>query len=272
MKRQLFKHQGFEIEYASLGEGAVPVLAFHGFGRTLSDFNGFESCLEQDEFIVAINLFAHGKSTIPIERKSTESITPEEFKALLQAFLDVLGATRFGLMGYSMGGRIALCILEWMPDKVTRLVLMASDGLKTNHLANFTTETVAGRALHRAILRAPGLLLHTTTAARKLRLIDKKLHRFVHVHMGTEQSRRQVHAVWHIYRLFKPDLQRIAATINRHELPFVMIFGQYDSVIPASLGQRFQALIADKNALVILETGHQLMQDALDYLLRCKPQ
>lgn len=272
MKRQVFERDGFTIEYVILGEGSATVLAFHGFGRDFNDYQGFEKTLQANEKIIAVNLFAHGKSSLPPQRDIFDSIGQDEFTALLAVFLESLGVDDFGLMGYSMGGRIALCILEWMPERVNGLVLMASDGLKTNHLANFTTETRAGRALHNAILHAPGLLLKTTNAARKLRIIDKKLHRFVHVHMGTEKSRRQVHAVWHIYRLFKPILSKIAALINERDLPFLMIFGKYDSVIRPELGERFATILTNTEALVILETGHQLMNDAKEYLIHRKHQ
>lgn len=272
MKRERFEHQGWRVEYASQHPKEIPILAFHGFGRDLNDYKGFEESLSEKEYLVAINLFAHGNSTKPTRRATTDSLKPEEFKSLLQAFLNYLGAEKFGLMGYSMGGRIALCILEWFPQQTTRVVLMAPDGLKTNHLANFTTETKAGRALNSAILRYPGLLLKTTNVARKLRLIDKKLHRFVHVHMGTEKSRRQVHAVWHIYRHFKPNLPKIASLIQQEQLKFLMIFGKFDSVIKVELGERFAKMLAQPDTLVVLECGHQLMPDALEYLIESKPQ
>lgn len=266
MVRSCFVHRNFTLEYARFGDGPVGVVAFHGFGREAGDFKGFESVFDEHLTLVAVNLFAHGQSRIPAKRPVTDSITKDEFCDLFEAFLVHLEAPKVVLMGYSMGARIALCCVEWMPDRVTNIVLMAPDGLKAGHLANFSTGTGIGRAIHRSVIKWPGLLLKSAAALRRLRLIDKKMHRFVHVHMGTEHSRRQVYAVWHIYRFFKPDLHALASIINSRKLPLKMIFGRFDSVIQPKYGRRFAALLDGPTALVIIESGHQLMHDALTYL------
>jgi len=266
MQYTQFKHEGFTVEYAVFGSGSEVVIAFHGFGRDAGDFKCFSSTLKAQQRLVAVNLFAHGKSRIPEGRRVTESICPSEFVSVMEAFIQQLGVDRVVLIGYSMGGRIALCWLEWMPNTVNGLLLLASDGLKVNYLANFTTGTRAGRLLHSAILNRPGLLLRPTNVVRKLRLIDKKLHRFVNVHMGNEKSRRQVYAVWHIYRHFKPNLPLIAEQLNTNKWPVLMVFGRYDSVISHRLGERFAEQLEQEHCLIVLETGHQLMADAARYL------
>ena len=264
--RNTFVYNGFTLEYARFGTAGDVAIAFHGFGREAEDFKGFDSAFGGMRSVVAVNLFAHGNSRLPRFRAVTESLGKEEWTALFAAFLDHLAVDRVVLMGYSMGGRIALCTYDWMPDRVSGVLLMAPDGMKTNRLADFSTGTWAGRALQRSIMRWPGLLLGTADAAHRFKLIDRKLHRFVHVHMGTEASRMQVYAVWHIYRFFRPNRQRIAGRIQASQLPFLMLFGRTDSVIPASLGQRFASRLGNDNALVVLDIGHQLMEEALHYL------
>lgn len=261
-----FHFLGFQIEYTTYGEGSIPVLAFPGFGRHARDFSSFVSACRRDEYLVAINLFAHENSSWPENRPLTRSLTLDEHHQMMDEFLNHLGSEKFALMGYSMGGRVALMTLQSFPERVTRIVLMASDGLKTNHLANFSTGTSFGRVLHRSINQQPNLLLNSANIAHRFKLIDKKMHRFVHVHMGNKTSREQVYAAWHIYRNFKPNLETIANIINEKELPCILIFGEYDSVIKAELGKRFVKLLNDKEALVVLPVGHQLMDDACRWL------
>jgi pimeloyl-ACP methyl ester carboxylesterase len=45
------------------------------------------------------------------------------------------------LMGFSLDGRIALSVLELMPAGVSRLVLLAPDGLKINFWYWLSTQT-----------------------------------------------------------------------------------------------------------------------------------
>lgn len=263
-----FTFRGFQIEYTTFGEGSIPVLAFHGFGRRAEDFKGFVSACRRDEYLVAINLFAHEKSQWPQDRLLTDSLRLDEYAEMMRALLDHLACEKFALMGYSMGGRVALVTLQLFSDRITRMVLMASDGLKTNHLANFSTGTTFGRALHRSINQRPQLLLESANLAHRLKLIDKKMHRFVHVHMGSKISRDQVYAAWHIYRNFKPDLPQVAQIINDRALPCVLIFGAYDSVIKPELGARFARMLQHKDALVILPVGHQLLDEACRWLVQ----
>lgn len=267
MSNETFQFKGFTIEYRRMGKGKKPIIALHGFGRSLEDFSSFSQLLSDDEVLIAVNLFAHGQSQIPESRPVTDSITLEEYNTIFSAFLDHLNADRFDLIAYSMGGKIALVTTELFGDRIDRLTLMASDGFSKNRLTHFSTGTRLGRTIHKTVLRAPGILLYSTNVLRTLRLIDKKMHRFVHVHMGTEKSRKQVYAVWHIYRHFKPNLPLIADIINQKGIEFVMIFGKYDSVIKPQLGKYFSTLLKNKEALVVIESGHQLMADALTYLL-----
>lgn len=268
--RNSFTHNGFTLEYARFGTAKEVAIAFHGFGREAADFKGFDAAFGGMRSVVAVNLFAHGNSRLPRFRAVTESLSADEWKDVFTAFLVHLGVEHVVLIGYSMGGRVALCTYDWMPDRVSGVLLMAPDGMKTNRLADFSTGTWAGRRLQQSIMRWPKLLLGTADAAHRFKLIDRKLHRFVHVHMGTEASRMQVYSVWHIYRFFRPNRQRIARRIQASQLPFLMLFGRTDSVIPASLGQRFASRLGNDNALVVLDIGHQLMEEALRYLVESK--
>lgn len=268
--RNNFTHNGFTLEYARFGNAPDLAIAFHGFGREAADFKGFQAAFGRMRSVVAVNLFAHANSRLPRFRAVTNSITPDEWKDVFEAFLDHLGVETVVLVGYSIGGRVALCTFDWMPDRVSGLLLMAPDGMKTNRLADFSTSTWAGKVLQQSVMRWPGLLLASANAAHRFKLIDRKLHRFVNVHMGTEASRMQVYAVWHIYRFFRPNRQRIVQRIQESQKPFLMLFGRTDSVISAALGQRFASRLGNDNALVVLDVGHQLMDEALRYLIESK--
>lgn len=270
MSGQIFEHDGFSIEYSSSGEGETAVVAFHGFGRSARDYAAWPEALSGGRRWISVNLFAHGQSRLPEGRLATDSLGLNEHQALFHAFLEHLGIERFILVGYSMGARVALVVYDQFHPQVDGLLLMAPDGMKRNWLADFSTETLVGRMVHRSVLKQPALLLRPTNAARHLRLINKKMHRFVHVHMDTETSRRQVYEAWHIYKHFKPHRQRIAKRLDESGMPFRMIFGRFDSVIPLHLGEKFDALLQRSDALVALETGHLLMEDALEFICKEK--
>ncbi len=49
---------------------------------------------------------------------------------ILRQFLESQGLTRFGLAGWSMGGWISLNFASQYPDRVRRLILLDSAGMK----------------------------------------------------------------------------------------------------------------------------------------------
>lgn len=49
-----------------------------------------------------------------------------------ESFLLNFGIEKFGLIGYSMGGRIVLVTMELMYQRINSVLLIAPDGLKIN--------------------------------------------------------------------------------------------------------------------------------------------
>jgi 2-succinyl-6-hydroxy-2,4-cyclohexadiene-1-carboxylate synthase len=97
------------------------VLLLHGFTHTGASWEPVIAALGERYRAIAPDLRGHGAAS---ER---ELVTLE---AVL-ADLDALAPRRFTLVGYSMGGRIALHAALAMPERVTRLVLVgASPGIE----------------------------------------------------------------------------------------------------------------------------------------------
>lgn len=261
MGRKYFEFEGLQIEYAEFGEGRSVVFAMHGFGREAEDFRPFIPMLREDERIVAINLFQHAQSKWPNNRTLLESLSPEEHVKVVSAFAKHLNIQTFSLLGYSLGGKVALMTFELMPEQVDRVLLIAPDGLKINLFYRFLVNTSLGRALYKQVMNKPAVLFKTADFAKSAGIINGKLHRFVYVHMDTFEKRKLVYETWLIYRHFVPDLKKIAQHANRKKVHFKMILGTHDSVIKVKDGKRFAALLNQEGSLTELTTGHQLLTE-----------
>ena len=101
------------------------MLAFHGFGRTLDDFKTFKQSLCSQYNIHGFNLFHHGNAEYPNDRITSNTLTKPELKDMLAAYLEAHNIERFSLLAYSIGGRVALCMMEWFPEKVDAVYLYA---------------------------------------------------------------------------------------------------------------------------------------------------
>lgn len=116
---------GIELNVRRQGNGPA-LLLLHGFtgsGATWQPFDwpGFE--------IVAVDLPGHGESDKPAR---AERYRMERCLEDLVALLDELGVERAAVLGYSMGGRVALHLALHAPERLWALVIeSASPGIES---------------------------------------------------------------------------------------------------------------------------------------------
>ena len=265
--KSTFTYHDITLEYLNIGDGSDVILCLHGFGRNAEDFAIFESLLQPNQRILAVNLLAHGNSIFPATRISRKPLTKEEWSTLIAALLQSLNIERFHLAGYSMGGRMAMVLMEQMPEKIKSLILLAPDGLKINWIYRFVSETKMGRILYRSIIENPNWILRIVDLLRLIRLLHPKIQRFVHVQLETRSKRQLVYNAWLIHRHLFPRLSTVAGNIEKHAIPFELIFGIYDKVIPARDGKRLLQHFRKATHPVLINLGHRLMHPlTIDHL------
>jgi pimeloyl-ACP methyl ester carboxylesterase len=114
---------GHELAYLDSGDGPA-VLFIHGLTSSSRSWARLVAELDTDHRIVAPDLFGHGASAKPMGDYSLGA-----HAATLRDLLDRLGVDRVTLVGHSLGGGIALQFCYLFPERVSRLVLIASGGL-----------------------------------------------------------------------------------------------------------------------------------------------
>jgi pimeloyl-ACP methyl ester carboxylesterase len=159
-----------------------------------------------------------------------------------------------------MGGRLAMVLSEQMADKILSMVLLAPDGLKVNLTYRFVSETKFGRVLYRSVIKNVHWLFGLLNLLGSLRLLDRKIHRFVHLQLETKEKRQLVYDAWLIHRKLFPALPIVAQNIESNEIPFLLIFGRYDKIIPARHGRRLLKHFDSPKKAVLLDLGHRLLQ------------
>nr|WP_204556659.1 2-succinyl-6-hydroxy-2,4-cyclohexadiene-1-carboxylate synthase [Bacillus ectoiniformans] len=119
---------GCNYHYHLSGEGE-PLLLLHGFTGDHSTWNGVIDQLQSTYTCVAVDLIGHGKTdkNFSAKRYQVEAVAHDMKKLMNQ-----LGHPAFHVLGYSMGGRLALTLAVLFPESVKSLMLeSASPGLKT---------------------------------------------------------------------------------------------------------------------------------------------
>lgn len=112
--------------YERAGEGP-PLLLLHGFTGSADEWADLIPQVAPLRDVVAVDLIGHGRSSVPADpaRYSMDACVID-----LLALLDGLGLGQVDVLGYSMGGRVALHLAASAPARVSRLILeSASPGI-----------------------------------------------------------------------------------------------------------------------------------------------
>lgn len=97
-----------------------PLLLLHGFTGSAAAWGEQLATLAQLRHVVAPNLIGHGQSSAPAD---PSRYTMERCVADLLSILDQLEVRQFDLLGYSMGGRVAMHLALTAPQRVRSLIL-----------------------------------------------------------------------------------------------------------------------------------------------------
>lgn len=117
---------GLDLYVERAGAGR-PLLLLHGFTGSADEWAGLTPALAGRREVIAVDLLGHGRSAAPDE---AARYTMERCVADLLALLDELGVGQAELLGYSMGGRVALQLAAAAPERVGALILeSASPGI-----------------------------------------------------------------------------------------------------------------------------------------------
>jgi len=220
------------LSYKTLGSGNETILAFHGFGHPKEDFAMIEPFLSGNERIIAIDLFGHGQAVFPESRMKNDPISKNEWKSLIEEILIREKVTKFHLMGYSLGGRMALVTFEMFKDRINSVFLFRI-GIK-----------------HYPKLKPVVKLLHD------LYLVPRSKARFIIRQMESPTRIEMARYVWSALSICWPDLDKIFDD-QTTQIQVVVLFGKYDPLIKPSYGNVLDKYPMHNINRFILPIGHR---------------
>jgi pimeloyl-ACP methyl ester carboxylesterase len=160
-RRTLTIH-GHELSYLDSGTGSV-VLFIHGILGSQRQWTHLIDRLHDDHRVIVPDLFGHGESDKPVGDYSLGA-----HAATLRDLLDRLGIERVTLVGHSLGGGIAMEFYYLFPERVERLVLVASGGLGREVNPVLRSATLPGAAWVLPILASGWVRARAEGAGRAL--------------------------------------------------------------------------------------------------------
>lgn len=250
------KDESIILSYKTLGSGDETLLAFHGFGHSKEDFSMIEPFLSGKERIIAIDLFGHGEAFFPESRMKNEPISKDEWRILIEDILIREKVTKFHLIGYSLGGRMALVTFELFKERVKSVFLFSPDGLHKTRSFAFANESKIGRALFRAGIHNYQKVKPFVKFLHDFYLVPRSKARFILRQMENPKRIEMAKYVWSALSICWPDLNKIFDESTKNT-QVVVLFGKYDPLIKPSYGNVLDKYPHHNINRFILPIGHR---------------
>ncbi|RJL27089.1 alpha/beta fold hydrolase [Bailinhaonella thermotolerans] len=111
---------GLSLYFEESGDGEIPLVLLHGGLGSGEMFAPILPALAEKRRVVTVDLQGHGRTA-----DADRPFRPETMAEDVAALAGRLGAERIDLLGYSLGGEVALRTAIQHPDVVRRLVLVS---------------------------------------------------------------------------------------------------------------------------------------------------
>jgi pimeloyl-ACP methyl ester carboxylesterase len=263
MESLRLSYKNSTIGYYRFGTGPKPAFCFHGYGENAVLFQFLAKYAGNQFSFYSIDLPFHGKT----EWKDGFSFSQKDLQQILMGILDQHNLKpqtlnfKLTLLGFSLGGRAALCLCQAMPEKIEKMVLLAPDGLKMNFWYWLSTQTRMGNKFFHFTMKQPGWFFGFLKLLNKLKLVNASIFKFVNYYIGDAEVRQLLYTRWTTLRKLKPDLKLIKSFIWKNDIQTRLVYGKHDRIILSSVGEKFKKGIEAQCTLSVIHSGHQVLHE-----------
>jgi pimeloyl-ACP methyl ester carboxylesterase len=230
--------RGNRIHYYEGGSGA-PVVLVHGLGSRAEDWANLMPQLKQAGFhVYTIDLLGYGRSARPAD--AAYSIAEEA--RYVEDFIAQHGLQKVNLIGWSMGGWVSMRVALDMPERIGRLVLCDSAGIRfepTFTMFDFEPTTVP------AVRHLYSLLMPRPTEVPDF-LARDMVRKFKQLNWVVDRTARS---------MFHGD-DLLDGKLGALQMPTLIIWGRQDHLIPLATGVAMHAQIPQSVLQIYDGCGH----------------
>lgn len=222
---------GVSMHYYCAGRRGTPLVMIHGLGSSAETWAALMRLLSKEYLVYAPDLPGFGRTPL-----APEGTNIQTHVLYLKRFLDVLGYPRVTLVGNSLGGWIATRFAVEYPERVEKLYLLNSAGLRRENMhspyvedriaANSSLEHMLGFSLPVPTFVLDALVRNSQTPAYA---------GFIHGYDPRE------------------ELDTVLADV---QAPTTIIWGERDNVLPFICAHDFHKGIANSKLVLLPHVGH----------------
>jgi pimeloyl-ACP methyl ester carboxylesterase len=227
------KEQQYQLHAIDFGGQGECLIAFHGFGLNAMLFEPLAEVLFARYRVVSVDLFFHGQSYWN-DNDVQQPITPEVWQSIVQKLLNQLEVQQFSLLGYSMGSRMAVALLEYYAPNIKSVFLCAPDGIIPRMAFQLSTQYRFNRWLFKWLVFRTANILTLINVLTKLHLLSNKVSIFVSQQMYTKRQRRRVYMSWVMFRKLNTSVEKLDIIFTQHPINIHLVLANRDRILPVS--------------------------------------
>ena len=227
---------------AQVGGQGPQVLLLHGWGGAIESFAPVLDDLRRSYTVAAFDLPGFGKSSLPPSSWGSIDYASLTLKVMARLKLD-----RPHLIGHSFGGQVSIRLAATAPERVSKLVLVCSAGIRTR-------PALAVRLKRAAARLGKWLGAHGGWLGGKLRAeVYRRVQSPDYANAGPLRAT--------LVRVINEDLTPLLPLIQS---PTLLVWGAHDRDVPLSAAQVMARQIPNTRLVVLENSGHFAYLDQFD--------
>lgn len=237
------------IAYHEIGKGK-PLVLLHGFCETYEIWNKIAGPLSENYRVIMPDLPGFGKSPLPKEELSIESVA-KKISEWLKATVD----EPVTLMGHSLGGYITLAFAKNYPEQLNAFGLIHSTSLADS------PEKKENRLKAAEFVRKNGsepfirTLIPSLFNKHKIDKTQPLINEVMNIAITTPS---ETIAIYSLAMRERPDRSKM---ISQQNIPVFFLAGQYDEVIPFASSKDQIKNIKNGNGSILTQSAHMGMME-----------
>jgi pimeloyl-ACP methyl ester carboxylesterase len=265
MRHHFMRVEGVQIHWAEAGNDSntSPVVLLHGLNNSHLSWSRVASLLAMDRRVLVADLLGHGASERP-----NVGYELAWHARVIARWIEAVGLENADIVGHSFGGGVAQMLLLECPERIRRLVLVASGGLGKNVALWLRLASLPHIVEH---LGQPFMAIGTRLALRGARqgVTRSDVEALIRFNSQAGSARAFARSVRDVidWRGQRRNFLHRADEVQRLP-PVLILWGDRDALIPMEHGKTFAALLEGAVFEIFEDAGHYLHNEQPERFVR----
>lgn len=225
-----------KVNYKIAGSGPA-ILILHGWGGSSDSWIKIINILEKEFLVVCPDFPGFGKSQPPLF-----SWNLDDFVSWLKKFIENINLKNFFLLGHSFGGRVAIKFSIYYPEKIKKLILISSAGIRTEK--DFKTKIIFFLSKIGNSIFSPMPLNRFKDGARNFFYLFLRNKDYPKAKGIMKETMKKI---------IEEDLLPLLSQIKTKT---ILIWGEKDKIIPLKYAKIFKEEIKNSQLILMPKIGH----------------